>query len=846
MSDTLASLVVKVGADISGYTKGLQDATAQLSSLSAGLEAMGEKLGELAGEFLAFEGMKKLAEESIEAAAGIEKTTIALTALTGSASIASNTIEKMESLASSEALSFPELLAASQHMTAIGLSLEQIEPALAAAGNAAWALGTNVSDVSSRMEGMALSGMASARQLKALGLSSDDLGKTLGVTADQAAKTFKALDETDRLTALTLAMGKFGDVATQEANATAGSWINVKNAWHEAAVTIGNDLLPLVKPIEDMAIGAAHVLELMVAIANAASHPTNLQAVSNAITASAKMAGGIKPGASNGIPADAETGYVGASKAANDLALAVRSITDAANDNLTPFGKAEENLQAVAQAYKFGAASSDELKAAQDAVTKAFMDANPTYQKWATSVEAGQQFAHGLALNLAEVARVNLQNFGTFIDQFEAGNMEAPALIDHVAKLTEGQKALDAISASVTKDLNYLNDAYKTLGLTMDGVSGDVSSRIIAAFDKIAIDNTTTVDGIEQAWGKASGAIDKLAKTDLPAAIAQYDTYIATLQSISAPLADIYAAQEKELQLEIQIDELRGDSATRQIVQLTNLQTRMQSLATAANNLGNMYKGIVKDVQDFTGSLGNTLSAGIFSGDIGKSIGDAVKKSMQSVLGTVFQAGINKLLAEMGFNTAAQALGAASINTGTAATVAHTGVLGAHMGVLGAHLGVMTAHLGVMFTHLGALIASTIATIEQTIATIALKVVMIVKSIFGFAEGGRPPVGRPSIVGEKGPELFMPDHMGTIIPNDMLHAMAARVPSNWVPDYMDLSSGGGYSAPSQGLMSGRSSTGGAPVVMYNSFPNVKTTRQAAGELARYLKTAGGPAFSPAS
>jgi len=34
-----------------------------------------------------------------------------------------------------------------------------------------------------------------------------------------------------------------------------------------------------------------------------------------------------------------------------------------------------------------------------------------------------------------------------------------------------------------------------------------------------------------------------------------------------------------------------------------------------------------------------------------------------------------------------------------------------------------------------------------------------------FANGGRPPVGRPSIVGERGPELFVPDRAGTIVPN---------------------------------------------------------------------------------
>tara|TARA_R100000152_G_C6781977_1_gene217848 strand:+ start:436 stop:2544 length:2109 start_codon:yes stop_codon:yes gene_type:complete len=38
----------------------------------------------------------------------------------------------------------------------------------------------------------------------------------------------------------------------------------------------------------------------------------------------------------------------------------------------------------------------------------------------------------------------------------------------------------------------------------------------------------------------------------------------------------------------------------------------------------------------------------------------------------------------------------------------------------------------------------------------------------GFAAGGRPPIGKPAIVGEKGPELFVPRQSGTIIPNNQL------------------------------------------------------------------------------
>ena len=37
--------------------------------------------------------------------------------------------------------------------------------------------------------------------------------------------------------------------------------------------------------------------------------------------------------------------------------------------------------------------------------------------------------------------------------------------------------------------------------------------------------------------------------------------------------------------------------------------------------------------------------------------------------------------------------------------------------------------------------------------------------LLGFAEGGRPPTGQVSVVGEKGPELFVPDSAGTILSN---------------------------------------------------------------------------------
>ena len=47
----------------------------------------------------------------------------------------------------------------------------------------------------------------------------------------------------------------------------------------------------------------------------------------------------------------------------------------------------------------------------------------------------------------------------------------------------------------------------------------------------------------------------------------------------------------------------------------------------------------------------------------------------------------------------------------------------------------------------------------------------MVSKIKGFEKGGRPPMGRVSMVGEAGPELFVPDTAGTIIPNNKLGNM---------------------------------------------------------------------------
>jgi hypothetical protein len=59
-----------------------------------------------------------------------------------------------------------------------------------------------------------------------------------------------------------------------------------------------------------------------------------------------------------------------------------------------------------------------------------------------------------------------------------------------------------------------------------------------------------------------------------------------------------------------------------------------------------------------------------------------------------------------------------------------------------------------------------------------------IASFLGFADGGNPPVGVPSMVGERGPELFVPRTAGTIIPNNQLATMGGGQTVNYNGPYI--------------------------------------------------------------
>ena len=62
-----------------------------------------------------------------------------------------------------------------------------------------------------------------------------------------------------------------------------------------------------------------------------------------------------------------------------------------------------------------------------------------------------------------------------------------------------------------------------------------------------------------------------------------------------------------------------------------------------------------------------------------------------------------------------------------------------------------------------------------------------------FANGGSPPVGKASLVGERGPELFVPSTAGTIVPNSQIGSSSTNIVVNVDATNTDVTGDGGQS-----------------------------------------------------
>ena len=253
--ETVASSTTDAVTATQALTPALNDETAAANEASGGFAEMAEKLVALGEALAVTEGLKELGEEALTAYGNVQQASISIAALTGDSDAAAEAIENLESLATSDALSFPSLLAADQKMTALGFSAAQTSQILQDAANAAAASGAGFDQAANAIDRMALSGAAGGRQLAALGISAQQLATIMNTSAAGVTAAFKALDQSDRLAVLDQALQKFSGDAALAAQSINGAWQNLKTQWDFVLESLGSALAPVVQQIAQLLSG---------------------------------------------------------------------------------------------------------------------------------------------------------------------------------------------------------------------------------------------------------------------------------------------------------------------------------------------------------------------------------------------------------------------------------------------------------------------------------------------------------------------------------------------------------------------------------------------------------------
>ena len=112
----------------------------------------------------------------------------------------------------------------------------------------AYQTGNSIESMEAKMQTMVLTGNASGRMLKGLGISAEDLGRAMGVSAEEASKAFKELTPEERISAITKAMGDGAEANEMYKNSYAGLKDRADAAMAGLMGAVGQAILPVVIP----------------------------------------------------------------------------------------------------------------------------------------------------------------------------------------------------------------------------------------------------------------------------------------------------------------------------------------------------------------------------------------------------------------------------------------------------------------------------------------------------------------------------------------------------------------------------------------------------------------------
>lgn len=267
----LGDLIARLLLDSSQWVTGMKQAEAEtkdgaaqiegsLAGMSEALHTVGEALAGLA----VAEGLKKFAEDAIEASDQVGKFSSAMVALKGNGEETTAFLEHIHELAATSPFAFPELAGAAQKMVQLGGSMSQVSETMSAVvemGTALKLSGDQVTGIANSMArlGAGADPMRTMNQLVREGVPAwQMLAEQMGIKMSEAQAGIKsgAITSDQVLQALTKSMGTYADTAGAWGDTWRGAMKGFSTEAELAMAAVGDDIKKALNDVGAPAIKA--------------------------------------------------------------------------------------------------------------------------------------------------------------------------------------------------------------------------------------------------------------------------------------------------------------------------------------------------------------------------------------------------------------------------------------------------------------------------------------------------------------------------------------------------------------------------------------------------------------
>ena len=351
----------------------------------------------------------------------------------------------------------------------------------------------------------------------------------------------------------------------------------------------------------------------------------------------------------NAIAAVYDSDSILMQQAAEKVKAAQEALNGVFTDTFTKYSQGKALTGELADAYRRLTDEQRELRKDADKTAAVVRDQNQAYHD-ATLVQLGLGDSLSDVRLRAAFAVLSFQEMEAAVDsgrvgfdkahtsvlllgrEMDEGGTKAKTLGDGISDMSRRsaeaiknlpsliQQSMGSLLTFTGPGITPLQQAFKDLGLTVDQVTGELTKKTVSAFNVVAHDTGTSLSEVKLAWGQASQAINTLAKSDLPAAVQEYEVYIDALRRTGASELQLARETVNLQEMRIRAAQDAGDKISAS--QFIALDVMKRQLQQQELNVGVVLNRIVSNIER---AISQSLSRVTFDAILGGGIVDQKK-----------------------------------------------------------------------------------------------------------------------------------------------------------------------------------------------------------------------------